>query len=391
MKRKRIVAIILAFVLIFGCFASGLFSASAKTQQIILDTTITNTTDGVDDKNWYYFTPEQTGMYTFLSYNRILYAEAYLFIKDGKEYTQLAYSNISPNWEHYSQPNKYQFCISYQLEAGKTYYYAAGWDSERSSGEMTVKLIYEGSEEDVIDSIEISCNAELTWYTDGTWETDSNGEAYFSYNYSRILQNMVVKLNYKNGSSSSTELGGNTVDGYTIKFTHNQSTAHWYPREDEKYTGNYITVSILNKSAKYDVVINQDALFTVKVAVCDYVNEEAISGAAVSINGGEDIITDSNGIISFVASPGVYNAKISGNNIISRNIIIAVDVNREKNDHRGEPVGVVASDYVKDGIINAKDFGYILKNFTGSEKQAEENKFAGLINFAAKDYEELVL
>ena len=386
MNNKKATAIILTVVLIICCFASGLVSASAKTQKIILGTEITNTTDGQEDKNWYYFTPEQTGMYTFLSYNRILYAEAYLFIKEGKEYTQLAYSNLSPNWEYYSQPNKYQFCISYQLEAGKTYYYAAGWDSERTSGEMTVKLIYEGGEEDVIERIEVNCDANLTWYTDGSWETDLSGEAYFNYNYSRILQNMVTTIYYQNGSSSSTSLGGNTVDGYTLKFTQNQSTAHWYSKEDEKYTGNYITVSILNKSTQYDVVINQDALFTVRAAVCDYVSGEAISGASVSINGTEAVTTDSNGWFSFVSSPGICNAKISGNNIIARDVVMVVDVNRENNDHRDNPIGIVTSDFVKDGIINAKDFAYIQKIFSAEKQKAESEKIKNLINFTAANY-----
>ena len=392
MKNKRIIALITALVLIVGSFAFGLSSASAKTQQIILNTEIINTTDGPEDKNWYFFTPEQTGMYTFLSFNRFLYAEAYLFIKEGKEYTQLAYSNLSPNYEFYGQPNKYQFCLSYQLEAGKTYYYAAGWNSDysgRTSGDMTVKLIYEGSDSDVVEKLQVACNAELIWYTNGTWEQDSAGEAYFFYDYSKILQNMVVTLYYKNGTTSSTAAGSNTVDGYTIKFTQNQSAVHWYPEEDEKHTKNTITVSILNVSAEYEVKINQDALFTVYGAVCDYSTGEALSGASVTINGYEKATTDSNGEFSFVSSPGVFAAKISGNNIIPRSFTITVEVNSEKNNHKASPIGVVSCDYVGDGIINAKDFGYIQKNFTGSKKENESAKLSGAINFTSKNYEAL--
>ena len=88
MKKKRIIAFALAALMTFCSFASGLFSALAKTQALVLNTEITNTTDGLNDKNWYYFTPDQTGMYTFLSYNRYLYAEAYLFELSGKEYIQ---------------------------------------------------------------------------------------------------------------------------------------------------------------------------------------------------------------------------------------------------------------------------------------------------------------
>ena len=272
MKNKKAAAFILAVILIFCSFASGLFSASAKTQQLILDTEIINTTDGYTDKNWYYFTPEQTGLYTFLSFNRFLYAEAYLFEVEGKNYTQLGYSNSSPNYQYYGQPNKYQFCLSYQLEAGKTYYYAAGWDTERTSGEMKVKLIYEGSEDEVIDYLEASSNAELTWYTDGSWETDSAGESYFRYSYSKILQNMTVSIHYKNGQVSSV-FGADTLDGYKIKFSSNQTETHWYPKQDERYKGNYITVSILNKKTDYDVKINQEALFNVYGKVCDYVTK----------------------------------------------------------------------------------------------------------------------
>ena len=388
MKKKKAAAMILAVVWVFCSFASGLFRANAKTQKIILNTEIVNTTDGTYDKNWYYFTPEQTGMYTFLSFNRILYAEAYLFEFENKSYTQLAYSNESPNWEYYGQPNEKQFCISYQLEAGKTYYYAAGWDSStRSSGEMTVKLIYEGSEEDVIDCLEVECDAELTWYTDGSWETDSAGESYFRYNYSRILQNMTVKVHYKNGSVSTVSSGGDKVDGYTVTYSNNQAESHWYPKEDEKYKGNFITVSILNKTVQYDVAINQNALFNVYCSVCDYADNESVSGAKVLVNGSE-YTTDSNGNFSFVSAPGVYTAKISGKNIIQRSVTISVDVNSGKNDHRANPIGVVCCDYVSDGIINAKDFSYILKNFTGDKQEKETQKLSKLINFTSDDYPE---
>ena len=383
MKSKKMLAAVLAGVIILCSFAFGLFSAQGKTQQLVLNTEIINTTDGLNDKNWYYFTPEQTGMYTFLSFNRYLYAEAYLFEVEGKNYTQLAYSNESPNWEYYSQPNKYQFCISYQLEAGKTYYYAAGWDSERTSGDMKVKLIFEG---DTVEKIELECDAELTWYTDGKWETDALGEKYFFYNYSKILQNMTVKVYYKNGGVSTANAAAGSVDGIGISCYQNQSENHWYPAEDEKYSGNYITISVLNKSAEYDVKINQSALFTFKGRVCDYVSKENIGGAVIRINGTEKAATDSNGEFSFAAAPGVYTLTVNGERIIKREYIIAVDVNPENNDKRETPFEVVNSDYVKDGIINAKDFAYIIKELPPDERKEEEEKFKELINFTEKDY-----
>ena len=230
----------------------------------------------------------------------------------------------------------------------------------------------------------------LTWYTDGSWEKDSAGEAFYFYNYSKILQNMIVTLYYKNGSSSSTELGGNTVDGYTLSFSQNQNVSHWYPKEDEKYTGNFLTVSVLNVSAVYDVVINQSALFTVYGRVCD-INGEAVSGASLRINGGEAATTDSNGNFSFVSAPGVFNARIVGSNIIPRNFTLTVNVDREKNNHTSNPIAVVDCDYVSDSIINAKDFAYIQKKVSGSEKESAQNKFSKSINFRASDYEELNL
>jgi len=394
MKNKKAIAFIMSVVLIVCCFASGMFSAFAKTQELVLDTEIINTTDGLNDNNWYYFTPEQTGMYTFLSFSRLLYSEAYLFVKEGKDYTQLAYSNRSPNYSYYGQTDKYRFCLSYQLEAGKTYYYAAGWDSDYISqpgAEMKVKLIYEGSEEDVIQKLEVTCNAELSWYTDGSWETDSNGEAYFNYNYSKILQNMIVTVYYSNGTQSSTDMGGNTVDGYTVKFTQNQAACHWYPKADEKYTQNTLTISILNVSTSYDVVINQDALFTVYGRVCDIAYGDALRGATLSINGSDITTTDAGGSFSFVSAPGVYNARISGEGIIPRSFKITVYVNSESNNHNASPIAVAYGDWVKDGIINAKDFGYIQKTFAGSKKETEESRFAKQINFTSADYNDLVL
>ena len=383
MKIKKTLAVILASAVIICSFASAIFSAKAKTQEIILNTEIINTTDGINDKNWYFFTPQQSGMYTFLSYNRYLYAEAYLFEVEGKNYNQLAYSNESPNYEYYSQPNKYQFCLSYNLEAGKTYYYAAGWDSERTSGEMKVKLIYEG---DTIDYLEVECNAQLTWYTDGKWEKDEQGETYFYYNYSKIIQNMTLKVHYKNGSVSTASAGAATVDGCTINYTQNQSQTHWYPEEDEKYTANLITVSVLNKSVQYNVKINQSALFTYHGAVCDYISKEPVAGASISINGSERAISDENGEFSFASAPGVYRARVTSQTIIPRECTISVDVNSEKNDKTKSPIEVVNCDYVKDGIINAKDYSYIIKNFDSEKAETEGEKIALLINFTAEKY-----
>ena len=201
---------------------------------------------------------------------------------------------------------------------------------------------------------------------------------------------MIVTLYYKNGSSSSSERGGTTIDGYTLSFSQNQNNSHWYPKEDEKYTGNYLTVSILNVSAVYDVVINQSALFTVYGRVCD-INGEMLSGASLKINDTEVATTDSNGKFSFVSAPGIYSAKISGSNIVPRNFMITVYVDRDKNDHTSTPISVVDCDYAFNGIVNAKDFAYIQKNFSGNEKEKALSKFSRSINFKSSDYEELKL
>lgn len=395
MKIKKIIAAVLAAAIAVSCFAFGMTSAFAKTQEIKLDIEMSNTIDGLDDKNWYYFTPSQTGVYTFLSFNKILYAEAFLFVKtqkDGvKTYTQLAYSNDSPDYEKYEQPNRYQFCLKYNLVAGNTYYFAAGWDSSRTNSTMTVKLIYEGDGSDWIDHLTVSCNAELTWYTDGSWERDTEGKSYFYYNYSRIIQNMIVTIFYADGSSSSSALGSDTVDGFDIRYSHTQSVDHWYPEQDERYTGNILTIKVLNKSVDYNVVINQDALLTVSGKVCDYINEEPVSGANISVNGAIVASTSSNGSFSFAYSPGYYTMSVSGENIITRTFNISVDTMEENNDHSAQPIGVVVGDYVKDGIINGKDYAYIQNVLSGDGQKKEEEKFAKQFLFKSDKYPELIV
>ena len=199
MKTKKIIAVILSVAVIMSGLAFWLVNAYAET--VRLDDTklgleLYSNPSGYDDKLWYVYTPTQSGIYTFYGIKNsetggtnLYNTEAYLFEKtedeNGKKfYTQLAYSNGNPDYANYPGASSKQFCIKYHLEAGKNYYYAVGFLLEERSVTIYSKLIAESYDTANLISITPHCDAELTWYTDGSWENDSDGNPYYLYNIS---------------------------------------------------------------------------------------------------------------------------------------------------------------------------------------------------------------
>ena len=63
-----------------------------------------------------------------------------------------------------------------------------------------------------------------------------------------------------------------------------------------------------------------------------------------------------------------------------------------KNDHTSTPIPIIVGDYVKDGIINGKDFAYALHNSSGDTNPDEITaKFKKQLNFTDKVYDTLQL
>lgn len=391
MQKKRIISTVLCVAIIASCFAFG-FKAFAISHRLLLDVKYTDTINGEEDTVKYLFTPEVSGTYTFMSYN-VPRSEAYLFVKEmnaaetEKVMVQLAYSQSSPNYRERGQTNSMQFCLTYHLEAGKTYYYTAGWWMEtRTEGSMTVMLTCDEYDNEAIESVYASSTATLSDSVDGSWATDSAGNSYFRYDYSKVVQNMTVTVTYKDGSVSSVSNGASSIDGYSILYKENQAENHWYPNGSGLCTGNVITVTVLNKSYEYSVIIEHSLKCRVMLKVVDNVTGEAVSGATVS-QGSNDIgSTNGEGIATVSLLPGSNSLKIRYENAISRELTIIVNVSATDRDLSGEPIGLATGDYNSDGIINAKDYAYITKTFGGNKKTAEIEKFESQINFTAADY-----
>ena len=201
MKLKKAAVVLLSAVLIVVSLAFSAVNPFAETIKLtdqMMGIEKTTSTIGYDDKVWFVYTPGKSGYYSLygLSKNKPR-TEAYLFKKTEdengkKQYIQLAYSNNNPyysaNPEKYPDGNEEQFCLKYHLDEGETYYYAAGWNNEGRSGAISVKFINESYDSTEIVNIIPSCNAELVWYTDGTWDTDASGEAYYLYNITKIIK-----------------------------------------------------------------------------------------------------------------------------------------------------------------------------------------------------------
>ena len=394
--KKRALAVFMALCVVISCL-SGTISAYATTRTIQLDVRVTNMLDGSEDMNWYIYTPEVSGTYSFLSYN-VYASEAYLFVKEkdpdtGKKiYTQLEYSNLSPDYKENGQSGILQFCLTYYLEAGVTYYFAAGWSHETTidkSTSMTVMLRCDAYGEKVIDSIDVSCPATLSAYIDGQWQKDTDGVSYFYYNLSRIMANITITIHYNDGSTS-TVIGKDEIDGYDILFTHTQSVNHWYAQSTPEYTANTLTIKIADASVDFDVPIEISSMYAVKGTVVDTDGNPVANARIVNSNSNSTLATtDANGKYYFASLTGKYNITVRCDNAVSRNVEMMVGTGQSGNSF--EPIQIVTYDYVDDEIINAKDYAYIVRNLSGSELDEKKEQFSNYINFSQDDYEPVTL
>ncbi|MBQ7202672.1 MAG: carboxypeptidase regulatory-like domain-containing protein [Eubacterium sp.] len=401
MKTKKALAAILCVLMIFVSLTFGMLTAYAET--VTLDDTtlgldIVSSTKGYDDNVWFIFTPTTSGIYTLYGLSSNTYGtEAYLFEKtevNGKKtYTQLAYSNGNPNYANYEGAGRRQFCLAYHMTAGKTYYYAAGWNDEtKMKGTITVRHICESYDTAQLVSIVPDCDATLTWYTGGRWETNEAGNPYYYYDISKIIQNMSLTITFDDGTVITSNPGSSDVGGYPIKYNHNQSEVHWYNSENPDYTANTLTVTVLDKSVDYNVVIEQGAMFTVKGKIIDSYDSSPVSGAQIVINSNTVATTGSDGCFSFPYSPGTYTVTIKGSGIVKRTFTLGIDAQGgDKNDHTSTPVSVVTGDYIADDIINGRDFAYIKRNLSGADYTKAKTMFYDTVGFCADNYEPLVL
>ncbi len=404
MKLKRITAVLLAAVLVLSGLAFGALDSFALTVSLtdaLLNKDITKDTSGYDDNVWYVYTPSESGIYTLYGLSSNLKAtEAYLFSKtedeNGKKlYTQLAYSNGNPDYARYEGSARRQFCLKYHLNAGETYYYAAGWNdptiTAQTNRSLGVRLICESYDTASVVRVTPQCDAALTWYTDGSWEQGTDGQNYFRYNISKIIQNMSVTVEFDDGTVLTSEKGETTVNGYPITFSHRQEEVHWYNKENEAYTANTLTVTVLGVSADYEVEIEQGALFTVKGKVTDAVSGEAVAGAQIEIGGNPVSTTASDGTFSLLSAPGTYQAAVTGAYTVKRSFTVTVDAMSAENDHTATPIKVYNTDYVDDNIINGRDLAYIKRNLTGDALTKAKTAFTRSVGFTSGDYPPLAL
>lgn len=391
---KKFLSLFLAVITILSSLAFCI-SAYGRTIEILnLDSLYAAEIDGADDQVWFTYTPDESGTYSFLSFN-IPASEAYLFIKEknpetgAKEYIQLAYAKRDPNYLE-NDHNQLQFCLTYHLEKGVKYYFAAGWllDS-RTDGLMMVKLRCDSYDSTEIDYFTATCSAKLDVYTNGEWKTDSNGERYFYYDPLRVLQNTTVTITYKDGSTASAT-GSYEVDGYRISYSYDQEQNHWYTEKDPRYTGNIVTVKILDKTVDFNVVIVSSPMFSVKLQITDYVGNP-VSGAKLYNNKSFIATSDSNGYIVFssISGAGVY--RITADNALPRTFNMVVAAVTSENDNTDQPIRIVTCDYKNDGIINAKDYAIMMKNLPEADFALKSEEFRSVIHMTASDYPDLTI
>lgn len=391
--KKKIISVIVAVALIISSSAVSLI-AYASTQKLILNTKMSSSINGEDDLVWYYYTPDASGTYSFLSYNTPA-SEGYLFIKEvneetgAKEYKQLAYSCTDDDYEA-NDHNFRQFKLTYHLEAGVKYYFAAGWylSETRTTGQFTVMLrcdIYDVE----VNSMTAVFDGELSLYDDGVWQTDTDGNKYYYYNLSKIIANTTITIEYADGTVS-TSTGGETIDGYYISFLHNQAYQHWYPSTFAEYTANTLTVSVLGQTADMEINIVNNPLYALQGTVVDFAGNP-IKNARITRGGSTIATTDSNGEFYVACTPGLLTYMIMGENMVTRYVKILVSTVAGESDYRETPIVVANCDYTGDGIINAKDYAKMKQTLTDEEFEVESQQYIKCINYTSDSYEDFSL
>lgn len=393
--KKRLLSLLLAITILLSCFAVSM-SAYGKTQQLILNTKMSYQIDGIDDMGYFLYTPDASGTYSFLSYN-LPASEAYLFTKEvdaetgAKKYVNLAYSNSSPDFAENGQSNARQFCLTYHLKRGVTYYFAAGWflSEDRTSGTTTVMLRCDEYDEKIIEEIRLTCSAYLNVYADGSWQTDENGERYYFYNLSKIINNMTITVYYSTGEVKSVT-GKTEIDGYKVSYLHNQSTTHWYPKEHDNYKNNILTVKILDVSADYNVPILSTARYSVQGTV-QSMNNKLVENAQIYCNSELLATTNSSGYFYFSYPAGKYTLTIKAPNSLERKITLIVSTTNNDNNYTSKPIRLYTCDYVNDGIINTKDYAAITKLDDAAQIKRDTAQYQSAIHFTSDNYEEFSL
>ena len=202
---------------------------------------------------------------------------------------------------------------------------------------------------------------------------------------------MSLTVEFDDGTVLTSSPGDTTVEGYPITYTHNQTNEHWYSQNSEGYTANTLTITVLNKSVDYEVIINQSALFTVKGKVVDDYDNSPVANATVKLSNAAVASTGSDGTFSFVYAPGKYKVSVSGESVLERTFTLTVDINDSVNDHTSTPVGVKNIDYVNDGIINGRDYAYIKTSLAPSAQTKAKGAFYADTGFEKSDYPKLEL
>lgn len=393
MKRyKKIISILISAVIIFSSLAAG-FSALASSQELILNHKTTAVMNGAYDLEWFHYTPAKSGLYSFLSYN-VPACEAYLFVREtdpetgGKKLVQLAFSNKDPDYKE-NNHNALQFRLTYHLEAGTRYFFAAGWMlPTQTNNQMNVMLRCDAyDDENAIERIEAQCMAEYNVCLDGNWETDATNTKYYRYNTSKMIRNTRVTLHYKNGKST-TAVGEDIIDGYNILFKDNQYENHWYPENDPRYTGNLVTIQVLDLKTQVSVKVVSGPRYIVQGAIVN-MNNEPVQNAEISIDGSKLAYTDENGIFSFYMSSGLYNLTIKADNAVTRKKQIVIAAIADSNDYRGTPFTLCTCDFVQDDYVNAKDFAFATQKLSGEELEKAKREIKSAINFDKSRYEKL--
>lgn len=386
--KKKLISILLIIVIILSSLALSI-TALASSQELFLNQMATTAMSGVDDLEWFWYKPDQSGLYSFLSYN-VPKCEAYLMTREidpdtgKKKITTLDYAapGNDPDYKK-NNHNEFQFCLTYHLEAGTTYYFAVGWyKSTQTSTQFNVMLRCDSYDENAIESIEISNVPDLIAYDNGEPRIDQNSRSYFYYYTSAIIRNSTVTINFTNGKSIS-QTGATEIAGYKIMYIDNQYYNHWHPNSAPEYTKNTITVQVLDKTATANVNIIIGAQYFVTGRVVNLAGQ-AVENALITTNGSKKAYTDSDGYFSFYSTTGSKTLAIS--TATSIDLSVPLIVGSEKLDLTKTPYVLCNCDYVRDGYVNAKDFSFIVHNYSGTELENLKEEFRASINFSKDKY-----
>lgn len=243
---------------------------------------------------------------------------------------------------------------------------------DNMSGELYTDEIYVAFAKNQVKSVSVSPTA-MTFES----RTAAPQTITASYSGATAITTPSVKAGFY--VSSDENIAVVSSDGVVTPVSPGNCTITFY-----SYDGGYTAATAVTVSGN----INFSGKVVMMSSPAADVGEIPVSGAVVTVNG-ISASTDENGsfTIEGLAPDGVYEGTVEYQNGVTRNITVTASAN----DKRGAVIPIIAVDYVRDGVINAKDYAAMKRCGCSDEEMNIYRNFVSMQKYSSGFYNSLEL